>query len=79
MENPEKIRSFILDDIGISGRNELDWDEDLLDSGIVDSLSIVQLVGFIENTFCIKVKASEIVPENFCSIAAIARFVEKKQ
>ncbi len=53
-------------------------DEDLHDSGIVDSVSLVQLVGFIEETFSVVINPEELVPENFCNIEAMTQFIEQK-
>jgi len=41
----------------------------------VSSLTMLQLVAFIEQKFAIKVRPIDFAPQNFSSIAAIARFV----
>jgi acyl carrier protein len=53
----------------------LDDEEDLIDSGVVDSLGIFQLIAFLEERFGIKIGDEEITPENFGTIAAIDRLV----
>lgn len=54
-------------------------DDPLLDSGIVDSMGIVQLVGFLESQFGIEVEDEEILPENFETMTSITTFVNTKQ
>jgi acyl carrier protein len=50
----------------------------LLESGIIDSLSLLKLVLFIEKQFGIAVGGKELVPENFATIDAICRFIRSK-
>ena len=46
--------------------------------GIFDSMGFIMLINFIEETFAIKAKDSELLEDNFESINAIAGFVEQK-
>lgn len=70
------IRAFIVDRLApATGRTELHDDEDLIDSGIVDSLGIFQLVAFLEERFGIAIADNEITPDNFGTIARIERLV----
>ena len=45
----------------------------------MDSLTIVMLVEALEDELGIRVAARDVVPENFASVAAIARYVERKR
>jgi acyl carrier protein len=70
------IRAFIVERLApATGRTHLDDDEDLIDSGVVDSLGIFQLVAFLEERFGVAIADSEITPENFGTIARIERLV----
>ncbi len=51
---------------------------DLLESGIIDSLGIVELIGFLEDELSIDFDASTITAANFKNIATIAALVENK-
>jgi acyl carrier protein len=42
-------------------------------------MGFVSLINFIEESFSIKAKDSELLEDNFESIDAIARFIESKQ
>jgi acyl carrier protein len=53
-------------------------DEDLLEQGIIDSLGIMKLILFMEETYGIAIADEEIVPENFQTINMMVRFVEQK-
>jgi len=52
--------------------------ESLLESGVMDSTGVLELVAFLEGEFPIEMSDAEIVPENLDSIASIARFVKRK-
>lgn len=54
-------------------------DTPLLESGILDSLSLLKLVLFLEKQFGIVVEGQELVPENFSTIDAVCRFVKSKK
>lgn len=72
----ETIRNFILDSINIPDLND---DDNLFESGIVNSLFAVQLMTFIEKSFDIEVTMDDLSMENFESITATSLFVERKQ
>ncbi|HET7340907.1 MAG TPA: acyl carrier protein [Methylomirabilota bacterium] len=70
------IRTFVVERLAPAiGRTDVEDGEDLIDSGVVDSLGIFQLVAFLEERFGITIGDEEITPENFGSIAAIERLV----
>ena len=54
-------------------------DTSLLTSGVIDSMILLQLVGFLEETFGIQVEANEATRESFDRIDNIAAFVERKR
>jgi len=54
-------------------------EDDFLTLGIVDSLGFVELVGEVQSRYGIPVEDIEITEENFGSIAAIERYVERKR
>ncbi len=70
------IRAFIVERLApATGRTQLGDDEDLIDSGVVDSLGIFQLVAFLEERLGVAIADSEITPDNFGTIARIERLV----
>ena len=82
MKNKQDVlnqtRSFILDKFPLARQQTLADDDALLGSGIVDSLGILELVGFVEEAFGVTVDVEDLQPENFQSIDRIAIFVESK-
>ena len=71
----ETVKRFILSSINIT---HLDDDDNLFESGIVNSLFAVQLMTFIEKTFAIEVGMDDLDIENFKSLNATTAFVVKK-
>ena len=49
----------------------------LIDDNILDSFDILSLISDISDEFDISIPASEIIPENFNSVSALAAMVEK--
>lgn len=60
-------------------RKKPDADENLLESGILDSLGIMKLLEYLERTFFIRVSEEDLLPENFESINAITFLLHKYQ
>ena len=50
----------------------------LLDSGLMDSMGIFELVSALETECGVRIEDDELVPENFNSIDAITGLVEQK-
>jgi acyl carrier protein len=71
----ESVKRFILSSINIT---HLGDDDNLFESGIVNSLFAVQLMTFIEKTFAIEVGMDDLDIENFKSLNAATAFVARK-
>ncbi len=54
-------------------------DRSFLESGIIDSTGMLELVSFVEQKYGITVKDSELLPENLDSLRNISQFVERKR
>ena len=75
----EQVREFLVSNFYIAETNLLKVDTSLLDQGIIDSTGVLEVIGFIEETFGIKVDDSELLPENLDSIEGIAQYVIRKK
>jgi acyl carrier protein len=54
-------------------------DDHLLANGILDSLGVLDMVGYLEMEFGITVSDDDLLPENFETLGRLAQFVEGKQ
>ncbi len=79
MQISADIRDFLVENF-LYGRDDgaLRDDVSLLESGLVDSTGVLELVSFVEEKYGITVKDSELVPDNFDSIDKLAGFILKK-
>ena len=59
------------------GEIELSPEDDLLGTGLLDSMGVMRLVGFVEETFNIKIPAEDIVIENFMDVKSITNYIER--
>lgn len=75
----DEIRHFIIEKFLLNSGDNLDDDMPLIETNTVDSVGILEIVGFIENHFGLKVEDEELTAENLDSINKIARFIEKKK
>lgn len=74
-----KIRNLIFEKFPLARKRQLDDRDSLLESGIVDSIGILEIVNFVEQNFALRVSDDDLVPENFASVAAIAAFVQQRK
>jgi len=77
----DELEKFLLTEIAIDfdpDKKSLSPDENLISSGIIDSMGILKLTAFMEKKFGIKIGNEEIIPENFQTLNALTEFVEKK-
>jgi acyl carrier protein len=51
----------------------------LIEAGVIDSTGVLELVGYLEETFDIRIQDDELLPENLDTIDNIVGFVTRKQ
>jgi acyl carrier protein len=72
------VKQFIFKELAPDLKpNELDPNQPLLESGIIDSFGIMTLLSFIEDRFKLKLRADDLIPENFETVSAIANLISK--
>lgn len=80
MTNKKILTEYILKELTDDHElNELDENESLLESGIIDSMAIIRLLTFLETEFKLKVLDEELLPENFNTVSSILALIDKKQ
>ncbi len=73
------ILDFLYDESLKDEFEGLDYDDSILELGLIDSLKMLELVNFITEKYGIEVDEDELMPENFESINAIVAFIESKK
>jgi len=79
MESKNVIKQFILTKLMTSESGDsLEENQSLIESGVIDSLSVMKLLNFLEETFNIKVTDEELIAENFETLNAINDLTQRK-
>lgn len=62
------------------GASEQNFDDDdsFMETGIIDSTGVLELVSFVEERFDIEVRDDELIPENLDSANNLTRYVTRK-
>lgn len=74
----ETVRSFIIDNFLFGNADDLTDEMSFIDEGIIDSTGILELVGFLEETFSIRIEDQDLIPENFDSVNNIQQYLDRK-
>jgi len=76
----DQVRDFIYENFLFGDSdNRLKDDQSFLDSGVIDSTGVLELVTFVEETFKIKIFDEEIIPENLDSVDRLVQFINDKK
>jgi len=73
----DAVKNFIANELMYSGDAKLNDTTDLIEEGVIDSISLLRLVGFLEEQCKIEVPDEDLVPENFRSLSAIRAYVSR--
>jgi acyl carrier protein len=76
----ERTRGYIVENFLYMRQDVvIEPSDSLLGRGIIDSMGVVELLGFVEEAFAIAAADEEITEGNFGSLDGIARFVLHKR
>jgi acyl carrier protein len=77
----EEIQGMLLDFISatfIVDRVEIDINKSLVQTGVIDSIGLLEISAFIEKAFSLRVVEHDMTRENFGSVVQMARFVHRR-
>ncbi len=72
------VRSFVVENFLFGDDSRLQDETKFLESGIIDSTGVLELIAYLESTFGIHVEDDEIVPDNLNSLSSVCRYLERK-
>jgi len=75
----ETIRNYLMQHGPQESNVTFGDDESLLEAGVIDSVSMIELIEFLEKEFDVTIDEDDMTPENFDSVNSIAHCVEQKQ
>jgi acyl carrier protein len=74
-----EIRQFVVDNFLFGQTDKQIGDSDsFLESGIIDSTGVLELISFLESRYEISIADEELVPANLDSVDRVSSFVERK-
>jgi acyl carrier protein len=77
-ETEAVLHEFLVNDLLYDkGLESLGPEDSLLEQGLLDSMGILRLMSFCEETFGVAIPDKEVVPDNLESIRAIANLVDR--
>ena len=75
----DKVWAYIVENFLYMRPNlQVGPDDSLLKKGVFDSLGVMEVIGFIEETFGISVEQEEVTEAHFGTLNAIATYVAAK-
>jgi len=75
----EDVRYFLKTEGFLTETMSLHENDSLTDTGVIDSIILIQLVDFLENKYKIEVPVEMLTPENFDTLDGIHRSVASLQ
>ncbi|MGH2536976.1 MAG: acyl carrier protein [Candidatus Promineifilaceae bacterium] len=78
MDVSQTVERFIIDELLLGDREHIAADESLLASGVIDSVSLLRLIAFLEEELGVQIEDDEVVLENFETLTDITNFVSSK-
>lgn len=75
----DEVRNFVVENF-LFGENpeSLLNNDSFLETGIIDSTGVLELVAFVEDNYSVEVNDDELIPENLDSIDRLINFIESK-
>ncbi|WP_186389692.1 MULTISPECIES: acyl carrier protein [unclassified Stappia] len=72
------LLAYLLENSGVNVSGGIDPEENLLDSGILDSLGIAEITEYMEKEFAIVIDEDEITSQNYKTLSALSGFCHSK-
>ena len=72
----QELHSFLTENFAVDGdANPIGLDESLIESGVVDSTGLLELVSFVETRYGLQIPDEDLLPENFETLANISAYI----
>lgn len=72
------IRQFLETTVLFSNSSAIGDDESLIESGVLDSTGVLEVISFLEERYSLRFDDGELIAANFDSIARICRLLTHK-
>lgn len=78
MEYKSEINEFIVENFLFGDTKELHDNTNILESGIVDSTGILEIICYMEETYNLTIDDEEVTRSNFSTISSMDNFLQTK-
>jgi acyl carrier protein len=78
MDVLETVKDYVVENFLFGDDSRIGPDTEFLGNGILDSTGMLELVGFLEEKFGIRIEDNELVPDNTNSLEKISLYISKK-
>ncbi len=73
------VKEYVISEVLSGDEGVLDVSTELIEQGILDSMSLLRLIAFLEERFSIQVADEDIVPRHFHNLRAIEELIASYQ
>jgi acyl carrier protein len=74
----DRVRQFIMNTFYVPDPAQVTDTVSFLETGIVDSTGVLEIIAFLQTEFGVVVEDQEILPENLDSVSRIVAYVKRK-
>jgi acyl carrier protein len=74
----ETVKAYVVENFLFGDDSRIGPKTDFLENGILDSTGVLELIGFLEEKFGIRVEDDEVVPNNMNSLEKITLYILRK-
>jgi acyl carrier protein len=74
-----KLREYLKDNHLPKNSLAYSDEENLFDTGIIDSAGVISFISFIEDKFNITIPDEDLLPEHFASVTAISSYIKMRR
>ena len=78
MQIRQDLRQFIIDNFLFGREGQLGDADSFLESGIIDSTGVLELISFLEERFGVELEERDLTPDNLDSIDKVTMLVESR-
>jgi acyl carrier protein len=77
LDTKESLKQYITEEL-LNNRVTITEEDNLLSDGMVDSLGMMRLVSFIEETFNVGIPPEDLLIENFRTVNTISDYLQRQ-
>jgi acyl carrier protein len=71
----DQLQAFVIQKFPLARNRRIGIDDALVESGIIDSLGVLALIGFIEAEFQVQIDDDDLLPDNFRTIRRLSELI----